>query len=76
LRFGLVFGLQQLLVDKAVKVPSLSFEISPVGQAGLISKRLSFRDVFAAVSGRILFVIVFIGLVEDLGGAGEHKMSA
>jgi hypothetical protein len=44
-------------------------------QAGLISKRLSFREVFVAASERILFVIVFIGLVEGLSEAGEHKMA-
>jgi hypothetical protein len=45
-------------------------------QAGLVSKRLSFRDVFMAMPERILFVLVFIGITEDLGGVSEQRIAA
>jgi hypothetical protein len=45
-------------------------------QAGLVSKRLSFRDVFVAVWEKILFVLVFIGASVELGGVSEQKMAA
>jgi len=40
-------------------------------RAGLVSKRLSFREVFVAVPERILFVIAFIGAVAL--GSGRVK---
>ena len=49
---------------------------TPAMQAGLVSKRLSFRDVFVAVPERILFVIVFIGVTVELDGIIERKMAA
>ncbi len=45
-------------------------------QAGLASKRLSFRKVFAAASKRILFVTIFIAALENLDGINEPKMAA
>jgi IS1 family transposase len=49
---------------------------TPAMQAGLVSKRLSFRDVFMAMPERILFVLVFIGITEDLGGVSEQRIAA
>ncbi len=49
------------------------FEIkTPAMQAGLVSKRLSFR----AVSERIVFMILFIDATVDLRGVREQKMAA
>jgi hypothetical protein len=45
-------------------------------QAGLVSKRLSFREVFEAMPERILCVIVFIDVTVDLSSAKEQKMAA
>ncbi len=45
-------------------------------QAGLVAKRLSFRDVFVAVPERILFVIVFIDAIVELSDSSEQKMAA
>jgi hypothetical protein len=45
----------------------LGLEIrTPAMQAGLVSKRLTFRRVFVAVPERILFVIVFIEIKVNL----------
>ena len=58
---------------------ALKFELeirTPAMQAGLLSKRLSFREVFVAVPERILFVIVFIDVTVDLSGVSEKKMAA
>jgi transposase-like protein len=53
------------------------FEIrTPAMQAGLVSKRLSFREVFLTAPEKILFLIVFISMAEDLGRANEDKMAA
>jgi hypothetical protein len=49
---------------------------TPAMQAGLVSKRLSFKEVFMAVPERILFVIVFIEVTVDLHGVGEQNMVA
>jgi hypothetical protein len=49
---------------------------TPAMQAGLVSKRLSFREVFVAVPERLLFVIVFIEVTVDLHGVREQKMAA
>jgi len=49
---------------------------TPAMQAGLVSKRLSFRKVFVAVPERILFVIVFIDVAVALSGINERKMAA
>ena len=49
---------------------------TPAMQAGLVSKRLSFRDIFVAVTEKILFVIVFIDVTVDLHGVREQKMAA
>jgi transposase-like protein/IS1 family transposase len=49
---------------------------TPAMQAGLASKRFSFREVFTAVPERILFVIILIAMAEDLSEADEHKMAA
>jgi hypothetical protein len=45
-------------------------------QAGLATKRLSFREVFVAEPERILFVIVFIDVTVDLSSVKEQKMAA
>jgi hypothetical protein len=45
-------------------------------QAGLVSKRLSFREVFMAEQKGILFVIIFIYVKVDLSRVGEQKMAA
>ena len=49
---------------------------TPAMQAGLVTKRLSFREVFVAVPERILFVIVFIDVTVDLGSVKKQKMAA
>jgi hypothetical protein len=49
---------------------------TPAMQAGLATKRLSFREVFMAVLERILFVIIFIYAKVDLGRVREQKMAA
>jgi IS1 family transposase len=49
---------------------------TPAMQAGLVSKRLSFREVFVAVPEKILFAIVFIEVTVDLHGVREQKMVA
>jgi hypothetical protein len=45
-------------------------------QAGLVSRRLSFREVFVAEPRRILFVVVFIDVAIDLNIVREQKMAA
>jgi hypothetical protein len=49
---------------------------TPAMQAGLVSKRLSFREVFVAVPERILFVIVFINITAESHGVREQGMTA
>ncbi len=49
---------------------------TPAMQAGLVSKRLSFREVFVAVPERILFVIVFIDVTVESHRVREQKMAA
>jgi transposase-like protein/IS1 family transposase len=49
---------------------------TPAMQAGLLSKRLSFREVFVAVPKRILFVIVFIDVTVESLGVREQGMAA
>jgi transposase-like protein/IS1 family transposase len=49
---------------------------TPAMQAGLASKRISFREIFAALCEKILFAIVFIDATEDLGKGDEHEMAA
>jgi transposase-like protein/IS1 family transposase len=49
---------------------------TPAMQAGLVSKRLSFREVFVAVTERILFVIVFINITAESHGVREQGMTA
>ena len=45
-------------------------------QAGLVSKRLSFREVFMAVPERILFMIVFVEVKVELSEVSEQKVAA
>jgi hypothetical protein len=45
-------------------------------QAGLVSKRLSFREVFMTDQQRILFVIIFIYIKAALSRVREQKMAA
>jgi transposase-like protein/IS1 family transposase len=49
---------------------------TPAMQAGLASKRFSFREVFTAESEKILFVIILIALAEDISESDEQKMAA
>jgi hypothetical protein len=49
---------------------------TPAMQAGLVSKRLNFREVFVAVPEGILFVIVFIDVTVELNGISELEMAA
>ncbi len=52
---------------------------TPAMQAGLLSKRLSFREVFVAVPERILFVIVFIVVTDvtvESHGVREQRIAA
>jgi transposase-like protein/IS1 family transposase len=49
---------------------------TPAMQAGLASKRLSFREVFAAAPKRIIFMIISITALENLDGINEQKMAA
>ncbi len=49
---------------------------TPAMQAGLLSKRLSLREVFVAVPERILFVIVFIDVTVESHGVREQRMAA
>jgi hypothetical protein len=50
---------------------------TPSMQAGLATKRLSFREVFISVPAeRILFVIIFIYVKVDLERVRERKMAA
>ncbi len=44
--------------------------------AGLLTKRLSLREVFVAVPERILFVIVFIDVTVESHGVREQRMAA
>jgi len=45
-------------------------------KAGLVSKRLSFREVFVVVPERILIVIVFIDVTVESSGINERQMAA
>ena len=49
---------------------------TPAIQAGLVSKRLSFRDIFVAVTEIILFVVVFIYVTVGLHGIRQQKITA
>jgi hypothetical protein len=49
---------------------------TPAMQAGLVSKRFSFREVFVAVPERIPFVIVFIDVMVALSRVKEQKIAA
>ncbi len=49
---------------------------TPAMQAGLVPMRLSFRDVFAAMPGKMLFVVVSIDATVGLREAAEQKMAA
>jgi len=49
---------------------------TPAMQAGLVFKRLSFREVFMAEQEGILFVIIFIYVKVDLSRVREQKMAA
>jgi hypothetical protein len=49
---------------------------TPAMQAGLVSKRISLREIFVAMPKRILFVLVFIDITADLSGVSEQKMAA
>jgi len=45
-------------------------------QAGLVSKRLSFREVFVAEPRSILLVVVFIEVTVAAGRVREQRLAA
>ena len=45
-------------------------------QAGLVSRRLSFREVFISVPERILFVVIIIYVTVDLDRVREQRLAA
>jgi len=45
-------------------------------QAGLVSKRISYREIFVVVPEEILCVIAFIHVTVHLGGVSEQKRAA
>ena len=49
---------------------------TPAMQAGLVSKRLSFREAFEDKPKRILFVVVVIDVTVDSSRVTEQKMAA
>jgi len=49
---------------------------TPAMQAGLVSKRLSLRKIFVAEPRKILFVVVFIGVMLDAGRVREQRLAA
>jgi hypothetical protein len=49
---------------------------TPAMQAGLVSRRLSFREIFMAVPERILFVIIIIYVTVDLNRVREQRLAA
>ncbi len=49
---------------------------TPAMQAGLVSKRLSLREIFLAEPRKILFVVVFLDLALDAGSVREQRLAA
>jgi hypothetical protein len=49
---------------------------TPAMQAGLVSRRLSFREIFVAEARRILFVIIIINVTVDLNRIKEQRLAA
>ena len=49
---------------------------TPAMQAGLVSRRLSFREVFISVPERILFVVIIIYVTVDLNRVREQGLAA
>ncbi len=49
---------------------------TPAMQAGLIAKRLTFRDVFTAVAGFVCFVVALIGVRRRRQGLISHFAAA
>jgi IS1 family transposase len=49
---------------------------TPAMQAGLVSKRLSLREIFLAEPRRILFIVVFLDLALDAGRVREQRLAA
>jgi len=49
---------------------------TPAMQAGLVTKRLSFREVFVAVPERILFVVVFVDLTAESSRVSKQRLAA
>ena len=49
---------------------------TPAMQAGLVSRRLSFREIFVAEARRILFVIIIIYVTVDLNRVKEQRLAA
>jgi len=50
--------------------------MTPAMQAGLVSKRLNWREVFVARIGRIIFVVVFINVGLVAGSVRERRLAA
>ena len=49
---------------------------TPAMQAGLVCKRLGFREIFAAMLERFPFVLIFIDVTANSRGISEPKMAA
>ena len=49
---------------------------TPAMQAGLVSKRLSLREIFVAEPRRILFVVLFMDVTLDAGRVREQRLAA
>jgi hypothetical protein len=49
---------------------------TPAMQAGLVSNRLSLREIFVAELRKILFAVVFIDVTLEAGRVREQKLAA
>ncbi len=49
---------------------------TPAMQAGLVSRRLSLREIFVAEPGRILFVVAVIDVASNAGRVREQRIAA
>ena len=50
--------------------------LTPAMQAGLVSKRLTFRDIFTAVAGMFLLVLILIDLRSRDSAADQGRLAA
>ena len=59
------------------RAPKFGLETrTPAMQAGWVSKRLRFREIFVAKPERILFMFVFVDIKAYSSGVSEQKMAA